>query len=404
VTDGLTSPRRAGNAVGLRRWAALALAAVAVAIVSLQAAAEADRASARLQLKKVGSFEQPTHVGSAPGFRRLVYVVEQRGTVAVLRDGQRLRKPFLDIRGRVSSGGERGLLSIAFDPHFGSNRLLYVCYTNPQGMIEVDEFRAPVATRAARSSRRQVIAIPHPGHSNHNGGQIAFGPDGYLYVGTGDGGGANDVDDNARHLSSLLGKLLRINPHRRGDRAYAVPGSNPFVGRIGARPEIYSYGLRNPWRFSFNPPTGTLAIGDVGQGQQEELSYTKIERARGANYGWPKWEGTSLLDAARPDPNPNPPAPVFPILTYTHARGCAIVGGYVVGDPRLKQLKGRYLYTDLCNGVIRSVLAGPGQASDDRSTGLHVSTPSSFGVGAAGQIYVASTSGPVYQLVQAPER
>jgi glucose/arabinose dehydrogenase len=373
-----------------------------VAILGITVAGEPDPASARLRLQKIGEFEQPVHVASVPGFRRLVFVVEQRGTVAVLRDGRRLHKPFLDIRGRVSSGGERGLLSIAFDPRYGRNRLLYVCYTNSQGAIEVDEFRAPVVTHANRSSRRKVIAIPHPGHSNHNGGQLAFGPDGYLYLGTGDGGGGNDVGDNARHLSSLLGKLLRIDPHRHGNRRYAVPASNPFTGRLGARPEIYSYGLRNPWRFSFNRPTDTLAVADVGQGQHEELNYTKLQRARGANYGWPMWEGNSILDAGRPDPNPTPPAPVFPVLTYSHAQGCAIVGGFVVREPRLRQLKGRYLYADLCNGMIRSVVATPGQASGDRSTGLHVSAPTSFGEGPSGQVFVASLPGPVYRLAQTP--
>jgi glucose/arabinose dehydrogenase len=200
----------------------------------------------------------------------------------------------------------------------------------------------------------------------------------------------------------LLGKLLRIDPHRRGASPYTVPATNPFVGRAGARPEIYSYGLRNPWRFSFNPQTGTLAIGDVGQGEREELDYTKVQRAKGANFGWPRWEGELLFDASRPDPNLNPPAPVFPILTYSHARGCAIVGGHVVHDPGLGWLKGRYLYTDLCNGVIRSVVAKPGSASGDRSTGLRVTTPSSFGEGDRGRVYVTSLAGPVYRLRQTP--
>jgi glucose/arabinose dehydrogenase len=385
-----------------RSIAARLLAAAVATILGGATIGAADNAAAALQLQKVGTFAEPTYIAGAPAFKRLLYVVEQDGKVVVLRSGHRLSKPFLDISGRVSCCGERGLFSIAFDPRFGTNHLLYAYYTNLQGNIEIDEFHAPTGTRAAQSSRRKVIVIPHPGHANHNGGQLQFGPDGYLYAGTGDGGGGGDVEDNARRLNVLLGKLLRIDPHRRAGSPYTVPATNPFVGRAGARPEIYSYGLRNPWRFSFNPQTGTLAIGDVGQFEREELNYTKIQRAKGANYGWPKWEGELLFDPSRPDPNLNPPSPVFPILTYSHAGGCAIVAGHVVHDPRLGWLRGRYLYTDLCNGVIRSVVAKPGGASGNRSTGLRVTNPSSFGEGDRGRVYVASLRGPVYRLRQTP--
>jgi glucose/arabinose dehydrogenase len=181
-----------------------------------------------------------------------------------------------------------------------------------------------------------------------------------------------------------------------------VPASNPFVGRSGARPEIYSYGLRNPYRFSFNPRTGTMAIGDVGQDSEEEFDYTKVERAKGANFGWPRWEGDLPFNVNRPDPNPNPPFPVFPILTYSHSIGCAIIGGYVVHDPGLPSLRGRYLYSDLCNGVIRSVVPKPAQATGDRSTCLRVAVPGSFGQDALGRVYVASQNGPVYRIRSTP--
>ena len=392
--------RRAPAAPRRRGWVA-ALAA-ALVLLGAQAIGTPDRAAGQLRLQKIDSFQQPVYVDSAPGFGRLVFVVEQEGKVAVLRSGHRLGQPLIDIGGRVSCCGERGLFSIAFDPRYGQNGLFYAYYTNRDRNIEIDEFRATSSTRASASSRRKVIVIPHPGWSNHNGGQLQFGPDGYLYAGTGDGGGGGDSGDNARHLDVLLGKLLRIDPHRRGSRAYTVPASNPFVGRPGARPEIYSYGLRNPWRFSFNSSTGALAIGEVGQNTEEELDYTKIQRAKGANFGWPMWEGDFLLSPSRPDPNPNPPHPVFPILNYPHSQGCAIVGGYVVHDPALASLEGRYLYADLCTGVIRSLLASPGSASTDRSTGLRLDTPSSFGEGAGGRIYVASLAGPVYRLKPAP--
>jgi glucose/arabinose dehydrogenase len=360
-----------------------------------------DHAAAALRLQKVGTFAEPTYIAGAPAFKQLLYVVEQGGKVVVLRNGQRLSRPLLDISGRVSCCGERGLFSIAFDPRFGTDHLLYAYYTNRQGNIELDEFRAPTATRVVTSSRRKVMVIPHPAWSNHNGGQLQFGPDGYLYIGTGDGGGSGDSDDNARHLDVLLGKLLRIDPHRRGGHPYTVPASNPFVGKPG-RDEIYSYGLRNPYRFSFNRQANALAIGDVGQDNQEELDYTKVTRASGANFGWPKWEGDLLLDPNRPDPNTNPPFPVFPILTYTHANGCAIIGGYVVHDRGLPSLRGRYVYTDLCSGVIRSVVPRQGQATGVRTTGLKLNAPDSFGEGPTGRIYVASQAGPVYWIRQAP--
>jgi glucose/arabinose dehydrogenase len=381
---------------------ARALALAAAVIVFATAAEAPDQASAAggLRLQKIGSFAKPTYVAGAPAFKQLLYVVEQEGKVEVLRAGDRLRKPFLDLSRRVSCCGERGLFSIAFDPRFETNHLLYAYYTNRQGNIEIDEVHARSGTRAAISSRRKVIVVPHPGQSNHNGGQLQFGPDGYLYAGTGDGGGYGDSGDNARHLNVLLGKLLRIDPHRRRGHPYTVPASNPFVGKPG-RDEIYSYGLRNPYRFSFNPPTNTLAIGDVGQDVEEEFDYMKVKRASGANFGWPKWEGNLLFNPNLPDPNPNARSPLFPILTYTHSTGCAIIGGYVAHDPALPSLRGRYLYTDLCGGVIRSVAPRLGSATGDRSTGLQVSLPGSFGEGPTGHIYIASQNGPVYRIKRA---
>ncbi|HEY7151458.1 MAG TPA: PQQ-dependent sugar dehydrogenase [Solirubrobacterales bacterium] len=374
------------------------LAAVAAATLG-GSAIVAPQASGALQLQKVGDFAQPTYVAGTPAFKNLLYVVERRGTVRVLDRGHLQAKPFLDIRGRVSTDGERGLLSIAFDPHFGANHLLYAYYTNLQGNVEIDEFRAPSGTRVTASSRRQVIVIPHAGSLYHNGGQLQFGPDGYLYIGPGDGA---DGGYNARHLNVLLGKLLRINPHKQPGGPYAVPRSNPFVGRPGDRPEIYAYGLRNPFRFSFNPQADALAIGDVGQSSYEEIDYTKIQRAKGANFGWPKWEGNSIFNSGLTDPNPNPPAPTFPIFTYSHSIGCAIVGGYVVHDPGLPSLRGRYVYTDLCSGAIRSLVPRQGHGSDDRGTSLHLSNPSGFGQGPTGRIYVASLDGPVYRVKQVP--
>jgi glucose/arabinose dehydrogenase len=388
------------------RTTALALAVAGVTAIGGQAAmGHPSPARAGLELHEIGNFEHPSYIAHAPGYRRLLFVVEQPGRISVLRSGHRLHRPFVDLEGRVNvSHPERGLLSVAFPPDYKHSRRFYVYYTNQHGDNEVDELKRARKhpARAVPSSRRRVLLIPHPGEPNHNGGQLQFGPDGDLYIATGDGGGMGDSGDNARHLDVLLGKLLRIDPRKRGRRAYTVPASNPFVGRQGARPEIYAYGFRNPWRFSFDRRDGALAIGDVGQARQEEIDYTTIRHAKAANFGWPEYEGDSTYDAARPDPNPHPLSPTFPILTYTHAQGCAVIGGYVVRNRALKALDGRYLYSDNCNGEIRSLRPAVGGASADRSTGLELRSPTSFGVGHRGRIYVASRAGPVYRLKQAP--
>ena len=389
---------------GRRDVLAMLCAVAALAAGLVAGTCEAGARGGVPALKRIGDFANPVYVDNAPGAKKLLFVVEQPGTVAVLRKGHKLNKPFLDISDRVTFEGEQGLLSIAFDPGYATNRRFYIYYVNGDGDIQVDSMRRKrkQPTRADSRSRHKLIVIPHPGQSNHNGGQLQFGPDGRLYIATGDGGGEGDSGDNARHLNVLLGKLLRIDPRKRGRRAYTVPASNPFVGRQGARPEIYAYGFRNPWRFSFDRRDGTLAIGDVGQARQEEIDYTTIRHARGANFGWPEYEGDSTYDAARPDPNPHPPSPTFPILTYTHSEGCAIIGGYVVRGPTLKALEGRYLYADLCDGEIRSLRPTLNGARGDRGTGLELRSPTSFGVGHRGRLYVASRAGPVYQLRETP--
>jgi glucose/arabinose dehydrogenase len=246
----------------------------------------------KLALKPIGNFDEPTYVTGAPGFPTLLFVVEQEGEIAVLRKGQRLGHPFLDIRGLVGAGGERGLLSVAFPPDYRQSGRLYVYYTDRAGNIRVDEFRRRSSTRASIGSRRPVIEIAHPVNSNHNGGQLQFFGD-LLYFGTGDGGSSGDPPNNAQNKESLLGKLLRIDPRPSDDRPYSVPSDNPFVGKAG-RDEIYSYGLRNPFRFSFETTKSgqaRIAIGDVGQNRFEELDYTTVAGAAGANFGWDAFEG-----------------------------------------------------------------------------------------------------------------
>lgn len=382
---------------------ATVMAALAVALTSL-----GGRASGRaphLALRDVGAFDQPIYVAHAPGTSGFLYVVEQGGTIRVVDHGTVRAEPFLDINRRVRSGGEQGLLSMAFDPRYRSNHIFYVAYTRSDGALEVDEFHAPSNATANKYSRRQVIVSPHPGASNHNGGQLQFGPDGYLYISTGDGGGGGDTFDNARRLNVLLGKLLRINPHKRGNSPYAIPSNNPYVGGTG-RDEIFSYGFRNPWRFSFDSANGNLAIGDVGQDVWEEIDYATRSRAKGSYFGWPTREGRACYESCdRTDPNPNPRPPVFPIIVKNHATTDyrAIIGGYVVHNPNLSLLDGRYVYSDYNNGDIRSLVPTTPRASGDSNTGLTVANPSAFGVGGAGQLYVASLGdNHVYQIVQRP--
>jgi glucose/arabinose dehydrogenase len=359
-------------------------------------------ASARggVALKQVGSFEQPVYVTGAPGFPRLLFVVEQQGLVKVL-EGGRPAGTFLDLRSQVSFEGERGLLSIAFPPDYQRTRRFYVYYTDQQGSIRVDEFKRRGATRAARGSQRSVIVIPHPVNSNHNGGQLQFQGN-LLYFGTGDGGSGGDPPNNAQNLDVLLGKLLRIDPRPAGGKPYSVPSSNPFVGKAG-RDEIYSYGLRNPFRFSFDTVSAArprIVIGDVGQDEFEEVDYTGIGAAAGANFGWDAFEGDHKYTGSESG-TPDPGGTVKPIFAYPHSRGgsCSITGGYVVRDQSLRSLYKRYVYADFCEGQLRSLVPHLKRAGNDRKLGLAVASPSSFGEDDRGHLYVSSLEGPVYRLV-----
>lgn len=358
-----------------------------------------DAAARGLRLKQIGSFDQPVALTAPRHDRHRQFVVQQGGTIRVIVNGKVRSRPFLDIRDRVVSGGEQGLLGLAFAPDYATSKRFYVYYTaRGSGADTLAEFRAASADRADAGSGRVLFAIPDP-ESNHNGGQLQFGPDGLLYVGIGDGGGANDqhgARGNGQNLGSLLGKILRIDPRASGGRPYTIPSDNPFVGRAGARGEIYAYGLRNPWRFSFDRATGALAIADVGQSAVEEIDYAAKGKARGVNYGWRPFEGTRR--------NFDEPAPghVKPVLQKTHEDGwCSIIGGYVVRDRALRALKGRYVYGDYCKGQLRSVRLRPGRASGDRAiSGLPtVDGLSSFGEDARGRVYVLSVRGPVYRFV-----
>jgi glucose/arabinose dehydrogenase len=359
----------------------LTIAIAVAALGALAIAAAGVDAKPRVKLKRIGRFHSPTYVTSAPGIGGVV-VVERGGRIRLVEG--RKRRTFTDVGGLVSTGGERGLLSVAFAPDYATSRLLYVYFTDRTGDLEIAELRADADGRHADpGTLRPIVIVPHPNHSNHNGGQLQFGPDGFLYAGTGDGGGAGDEPDNAQDPSSRLGKLLRIDPSS---------------GAIG----IYAIGLRNPYRFSFDlvsdPAEPRIAIGDVGQDRFEEVDYLPFAATSGANFGWNDFEGFAPFPGAHP---PTPSQTVKPIKVYgISGAACAVIGGYVVRDARLRSLLHRYVYGDFCTGKVRSLIPGPGGARRDRGTGLRVRDLSSFGEGANGALYATSLDGPVYRFVR----
>jgi Glucose / Sorbosone dehydrogenase len=337
-------------------------AALLAAAIALAAAAPA---AATPRLVEIGRFSSPVHVASPPNESR-VFVVEQEGRIRIAGGGT-----FLDISDRVLSGGERGLLSMAFSPDYAASGLFYVFYTavEPEGQLTVSAYRRADASHANPTAVRTILRIPHASAPNHNGGQLQFGRDGMLYVSTGDGG---DTPEAAASTGTELGKILRIVP----TTGAAAPG-NPFGNRV------WAYGLRNPWRFTFDRATGEMLIGDVGQNEYEEVDRTSVG---GRDFGWPACEGFHGTG----------PCGTRPAFERPHSAGyCAIVGGHVVRDPGLPTLRGRYLYGDLCLDSLRSV-ALPN--TGDRAEPLAVSSLSSFGEDRCGRLYAASLGGAVYRI------
>jgi glucose/arabinose dehydrogenase len=330
-----------------------------------------------------------------------LYVVEQAGVIRVIENGRLLASPFLDIRDRVASGGETGLLSVAFHPHYADNGYFYVDYTTRDHLTlytVVSRFRRSSTVHADVGSEAIVLKVAQP-FSNHNGGQVAFGPDGLLYIGMGDGGAANDPFDNAQNLGTLLGALLRIDVDRaEGPLPYAIPDDNPFRGTQGARTEIWAYGLRNPWRFAFDSLTGGLYVADVGQDQVEEIDVVEA----GGNYGWDIFEGDRCRKDRRSCANPKFRAP---IQTYQHPQGMAVTGGYVYRGAALPQLCGVYVYGDYVTGRIWALIYDPAQ---DRVTAqrelLRTSLNiSSFGTDRDDELYVLGhRSGVVMRVASKP--
>jgi glucose/arabinose dehydrogenase len=355
-----------------------------------QAASAAQFRAARVRLVPVAQLEQPVAMTTRPGERAL-YLVEQVGRVRAIRGGQLDPTPVVDIAERVTAGGEQGLLGLAFSP---DGRYLYLHYTDRDGDHQISELTMS-GQRADPGSERTILHFDDP-YGNHNGGQLAFGPDRRLYIAFGDGGGGGDPEGNGQSLDSLLGKILRIDPRPGGGRPYQVPSDNPFVGRDGARPEIWAYGLRNPWRFSFDAATGDLWIGDVGQNAYEEIDYQPAGEG-GRNYGWNRREGLHPFNGGdRPD------GAVDPVIEYGRDGGaCTVIGGFVYRGQRIRGLRGAYLYGDYCAGWVRAARVDDGRVADQRDLGLEVPGLSSFGVDTAGELYALSLGGGVYRLAPA---
>jgi glucose/arabinose dehydrogenase len=351
-----------------------------------------------VKLTKIGDFQRPVFVTAPLGDPDRLFVVEQAGTIQEVIPGQP-SQPFLDISDQVKEVSERGLLSMAFAPDYAKSGRFYVYYTDRvgNGNVNVVEYRrsADNPDAADPASARPLLLIEKP-YENHNAGMLQFGVDGYLYVGVGDGdaGVLHDPGAFAQTLDDLLGNILRIDPlHPGGGQPYSIPDSNPFVGKEGARGEVWDYGLRNPWRFWIDSVTGDMYIGDPGLGGPEELDYVQGNQG-GTNFGWPCFQGSAPFDATR-----QCDGAVAPVFEYDHGDGrCAVIGGIVVRDPRLAGLVGRYLFGDYCEGKIRSLLIEDGKATDVRDLGLTLPTLSSFGVDGRGHVYAVATDGGVYRL------
>jgi glucose/arabinose dehydrogenase len=379
----------------------LAVLAATVAAIALSASpAAATTPAIALSLVTSGLTKPVLALGPNDGTGRL-FVVEQPGRIRIVKGGSLVATPFLDITSLVSTGGEQGLLGLAFHPKFATNHQIYVNFTDKSGNTNIRMYKVSAANPDLidATTARTILTIKQP-YSNHNGGNLAFGPDGFLYIGMGDGGSAGDPGNRAQNTGQLLGKMLRIDvDHKSGAKQYASPATNPYVGIAGAD-EVWQLGLRNPWRWSFDSLTGALWIGDVGQSGYEEVDVapqTAAGPGRGINWGWRQMEGFHCYNPASGCVTSGK---TLPLLEYTHASGrCAITGGYVYRGSAIPALAGTYLYADYCTGEIWGVGA---TATSPASGTLLLDTPmnvSSFGQDAAGELYVVDLGGSVYKVV-----
>jgi glucose/arabinose dehydrogenase len=377
-------------------------AATALATAPAATAVPTPLVAVSISLGPIASgFTSAIGVSSAPGDSRL-FVIEQTGQVLIVSGGKKVGT-FLDISTRMSCCGERGLLGLAFHPNYAGNGRFFVRYTIPSGDVRLSEFHVSSSpNKADPASEKVILTIPHPSYANHNGGRIEFGPDGYLYIGTGDGGSGGDPNNHGQALNTLLGKLLRIDvDHAAAGLAYAIPDGNPFIGQAGKRGEIWSYGLRNPYTFSFDRETHDLWIADVGQDAYEEVDLARAAGGggRGVNYGWSVMEGNHCY---KPATGCDATGMAPPLAEYAHGSGdsigCAIIGGYVYRGTAHPQLYGRYFFGDYCSGRIWDVAAaGPVQQTPQElpGSGLQIT---GWGQDVNGELYVTATNGVLYQF------
>jgi glucose/arabinose dehydrogenase len=361
---------------GVQARLALALLLAAALVGAAPGAVRARGAAGRLE--RVGQFDAPVYAASPPGVQGTLYVVEQAGRIVVWRAGKVRARPFLDIRSRVRSGGEQGLLSVAFDPDYATNHLFYVDYTDLNGDTRVVRYRSD-GTAAIPSSAKRLLYVKDFA-PNHNGGQLQFGPDGWLYWGNGDGGGGGDPEHNGQSLARPFAKIEKLN-----------------VRVAGAHWKLVAYGLRNPWRFSFDRATGDLYIGDVGQEQWEEVDYLRHGTSAPVNFGWNRFEGDHVYDASQALTGPARYVP--PIAEYPHSDGCAVDGGYVYRGTKVPANAGRYFYGDNCSGNVWSLEVVDGKATAQRKEPFTVPGLSSFAQDGSGELYLMSvSSGNLYRL------
>jgi glucose/arabinose dehydrogenase len=342
----------------------------------------------------VSGLESPIDIQNAGDGSGRLYIVEKPGRIRIVENGQLLANPFLDITGMVGSGGsEQGLLGLAFHPDYKTNGYLFVNYTDRNGNTVIARFQAASPDSVDPATQKVLLNVNQP-YPNHNGGVVAFGPDGYLYLGLGDGGSGGDPNGNGQSTNTLLGKILRLDVNN-GD-PYAIPADNPFVGNSNAMQEIWAYGLRNPWRFSFDKANGNLFIGDVGQNAYEEIDFVPAGTAGGLNFGWNIREGLHPFKGEAPAGIQL----VDPVAEYSHGEGCSVTGGYVYRGPSLPEFNGLYLFGDYCSGTVWGLIsAGSGaQAQVLFQSGVSIST---FGVDEAGEIYLADyRGGTIYKLAK----
>lgn len=351
----------------------------------------------RLELRTVvQGLTQPVSLTTAPGDSRL-FVVEQPGTIRILEGGVLAPTPFLDLTDRVGSAGpEQGLLGLAFHPDYAQNGRFFVSYTGVDGSSTVEELSAdPGASEADPATGSLVLRVEQP-QPNHNGGHLAFGPDGMLYLGLGDGGGEGDPEVNGQDPATLLGTILRLDVD--GEAPYEIPPDNPFVGDPEARPEVWAYGLRNPWRFSWDPARDLLFVADVGQDRWEEVNVVASSQG-GLNFGWSTMEGTDCFGASTCNQSGLQP----PQIVYGHDQGCSVTGGVVYRGAAIPDLDGLYILGDYCQGWIAvAALQGPFVVAVQQLALSSAGSITSFGVDAQGEVYVLVAEGTLYRLVEAP--